>query len=207
MLHSFWDHALEWVFPSQCVGCGRVGYVFCEYCWEESVEPPRQSPPHVMGLEAIYCLASHRGAIRHALHGLKYEDLRQVAIPLGEALAQILPVTYDAIIPVPLHYARLQERGYNQANLLAQALSKKVSRPVIVDALIRHKATVSQVGLGAAARRENLQDAFLVTKPLPSTLLLVDDVCTTGATLGAAAAVLHQAGVQAIYAATVSLAD
>jgi ComF family protein len=203
---AVWQTALEWVFPSVCLGCGRVGHVICPFCWA-GVEPPHPKPPSIEGVEAVFCLASHRGVIREGLHALKYENLRHVAVPLGEALAPIIPVTFDALIPIPLHYARLQERGYNQANLLAQALASQVRRPVLADALVRRKATTSQVGLGAAARRDNLQDAFSASGLLPPSILLVDDVCTTGATLGAAALALRAAGVQTIYAATISLAD
>lgn len=206
----WFQHGLKFLgdlfFPPVCVNCGRVGASICEMCWEKTVFPPPR-PPQIEGLEAIVALAAHRGAVREALHGLKYENLREVAYPLAERLALRIEWTFDAIIPVPLHYARLKERGYNQANLLAQALALHMNCPVLTDHLVKHKATISQVGLDAEARRANVQDVFEVRGQLPTQILLIDDVCTTGSTLGSAAQALRQAGVQRVYAATISQAS
>ena len=152
-------------------------------------------------------LAGHAGAIRSAIHALKYEHVLGVADPLMEQLAPHLHWTYDAIIPVPLHYLRYRERGYNQANILAQALSKRTRHPVRDDMLIRSRATQSQVELSASERRTNVAGAFEVVGNVVPRVLLVDDVCTTGSTLGAASQVLKAAGVQTVYVATVALAQ
>ena len=146
-------------------------------------------------------------SVRNARRNIVHEDVRGVAHPLAELLVPHIQWTFDAIIPVPLHYLRLQKRGYNQANLLAQALSERIRIPVLEDILIRTRATTSQVELSAAERRENVAEAFSINGNVPPRVLLIDDVCTTGSTLTAAAQALQQADVKTIYAATVSLAS
>jgi ComF family protein len=113
----------------------------------------------------------------------------------------------DLIVPVPLHAARLRERGFNQSALLAESLSGKLGIPV-QDALVRSRATRSQVGLGRAARRRNVASAFEARSRLKvgSAVCLVDDVATSGATLAAAAEALVAAGAGSVTAVTFALA-
>jgi len=207
-IRHWWQGVVNLVFPPTCVHCGRVGSFFCDICWEEAFTPADLTRlPPIVELDGLVALAVHNGAVRDALHALKYEGVREVAQPLAEQLAPCIQWTFDAIIPIPLHFARLAERGYNQANLLVEALAQDMNRPVLAEHLIRTKATTSQVTLGADARRANMIGAFAVSGTLPSCVLLIDDVCTTGSTLEAAALALKEAGVQTVYAATVSLAQ
>jgi len=209
-LRQTWAGLFDLVFPPTCVNCGRVGSLLCPICWADETQPiTSASYPPIPYLDGIVALALHSGAIRQALHALKYENVRGVAQPLAQHLAPHIQWTFDAIIPVPLHFSRHAEREYNQANLLAQALATFMSRPVHTDLLMRHRATTTQVGLNAAQRQENVKGAFsvVVGKSVPTAVLLVDDVCTTGSTLGAAAGVLKEAGAKSIYAATISLAS
>ena len=101
-----------------------------------------------------------------------------------------------ALLPVPLHAARLRERGYDQALELARPLARALDLPLRAE-LVRIRATAAQSSLDAGARRRNLHGAFVVDarRPLPEHVALVDDVMTTGATLHAAARALHRAGV------------
>jgi ComF family protein len=111
----------------------------------------------------------------------------------------------DAIIPVPLHYEREQERGYNHAQLLAEVCAAHLHVPLRSDIIVRHRATAAQVGLNAQARQQNVVGAFECTQAFRSgqlqgrTLLLLDDVCTTGATLGACARPLFAAGAKFVW--------
>jgi ComF family protein len=200
------NQAGQWIFPPLCVHCERVGDWICPACWRDSVRPHRHQYPQIEGIRGIHSLAAHIGAIRESLHALKYKNTPALAWPLGQALAQGLPWPVEAVIPIPLHASRLQERGYNQAALLGRSIAHTLGRPLLTTHLVRHKATQTQVGLGTQERRQNVETAFLARGSVPEGVLLVDDVCTTGATLGAAAAALQALGVQAIYAATVSLA-
>ncbi|MCZ7544770.1 MAG: phosphoribosyltransferase family protein [Anaerolineae bacterium] len=116
----------------------------------------------------------------------------------------------DLILPVPLHANRQRWRGYNQSTLLAEALGVRLEVPVAADALARVRDTRAQVGLSARARRQNVSGAFVVRAPhrvSGRTILLVDDVVTTGATLAACAEALYQADAEAVWAVTLACAQ
>ena len=102
----------------------------------------------------------------------------------------------DVLIPVPLHAARQRERGYNQAGLLAREMARRVGLAVDEQTLVRQRATSPQVGLDAVQRGQNVRDAFHCAKSglAGKQVLLVDDVCTTGATLEACAIALCEEG-------------
>jgi ComF family protein len=106
----------------------------------------------------------------------------------------------DAIVPVPLHRARLRQRGYDQALELAKPLARALNLPLLGNVLHRHKTTTAQSRLDADARQRNLRDAFVVDggTALPKHVVLIDDVMTTGATLHAAAHALRKAGVHQV---------
>ena len=113
---------------------------------------------------------------------------------------------FDCLIPVPLHPRRQREREFNQAAVLAQALSKRVDVP-IHEALLRRRYTTTQTALDRKGRRQNLRDAFVLRKNVSVTdqdILLVDDVLTTGSTLDACAEVLLDAGASSVRALTVA---
>ncbi|HEY0504336.1 MAG TPA: ComF family protein, partial [Lysobacter sp.] len=118
---------------------------------------------------------------------------------LAQLMAQALASAPrpDALMAVPLHRARLRRRGYDQALELARPLARALQLPLRDDLLRRVRATPAQSRLDAGARRRNLRDAFAVRGgvELPAHVALVDDVMTTGATVHAAAAALHRAGV------------
>ena len=123
----------------------------------------------------------------------------------GRVLAELMiertgidaPVRPDLVIAVPLHVARLRERGYNQAFELAKPLARALGVPIDRDLLARTRATPAQSGLDAATRRRNVRHAFAVrtVAPLPGHVALFDDVMTTGATLRECARVLQRAGI------------
>ena len=132
------------------------------------------------------------------MHLLKYGGLPRLAEDLAEALARVRLPGCDAahLVPVPLGPARRRERGYNQSERLARALGRRWGWPV-ADLLIRTRETMTQTALTPVARLANVAGAFAVRNALPlpaSTLVLVDDVFTTGATLVAAATALAEAG-------------
>lgn len=125
-------------------------------------------------------------AAGHVLAGLMAERLRDAPRP-------------DALVPVPLHAQRLRQRGYDQALELARFLSRELGIPLQASLLQRQRDTSAQSLLHADARRRNLRGAFaMAARPVPAHVVLVDDVMTTGATLGEAAHVLRRAGVQRV---------
>lgn len=158
-------------------------------------------PPEIHGIRAVGYL---EGPLRTAIHRFKYSNVRGLAVPLGRLAVESLlryDLPVDAIVPVPLHPRRLRERGYNQANLLATEIGKSRNLAVVDDVLVRVRSTMPQVGLSAKRRRENVKDAFRCTSATLQghNVLLVDDVCTTGATLEACSLALRQVGVGLVW--------
>ncbi|HLA78960.1 MAG TPA: ComF family protein [Vicinamibacteria bacterium] len=156
--------------------------------------------------EAGASLGPYDGVLRTLLHELKYHGRRKVAARLAEALLTLPGVASVVepgvvLVPVPLHPRRRRERGYNQSELLAQELAKRAGLEVAAPALVRRKDTAPQTGLRAASRRANVAGAFAVRKRariVGRTVVLVDDVCTTGATARACAHALREAGVRGV---------
>ena len=188
-----------------CACCGRafVGLpagLLCDEC-------RRRSPPFA----CARAVAAYRDGMRAAIHALKYGRRTPVAVPLAALLAErggpLLPAdpdggpAFDAVVPVPLHPARLAERGFNQAELLAAPCAAAWGRPLLRRALARVRATQPQTELDADARRQNVAGAFAARRPAEVAgrrLLLVDDVLTTGATAWAAARALRESGAAAV---------
>lgn len=155
-------------------------------------------------------MGAYEGTLRDVIHALKYEGRRTLARPLGQLMAAhgaSLLDGADCAVPVPLHRRRHRARGFNQAAELARALGLPV-----VDALVRVRATSSQTDLPAAQRHRNVRGAFRAARAGllgrrraavgGRTIVLIDDVCTTGATLEACAAVLKAAGAREVRALT-----
>ena len=149
-------------------------------------------------------IGAYDGALRAIIHALKYEGRRSLAWPLGALMRRRgaeLRAGAACAIPVPLHPSRRRHRGFNQAADLA----RHVGIPVLT-ALRRVRATATQTGLPAAQRHRNVRDAFATTRAgaalAGTTVVLIDDVSTTGATLEACARVLKEAGVSEVRALT-----
>jgi len=219
---------LDLLYPPHCVACGRLGAWLCAECVEtipvlESPKgrrrsrPEGQTGPHSARqgdpslLAGTRSVAAHTPPLLQAIHALKYEGLRALAAPLADILTQHwqrTPLPVDVIVPVPLHRNRRRQRGYNQAALLARAFSRRICLPLDERSLIRERNTRSQVGLSWQQRRANVWGAFRCRSDdlRGSSVLLFDDVLTTGATLEACASALLEAGVEQVWAVTLTRA-
>lgn len=204
--------AIDLLFPPRCVGCGQIDTFWCSKCQqeitgmsiEEHIEP--RAP-----LQGIAASAWHIGKIREAVQALKYENTPALAKPLGEKLAHCLRQqdwTIDTIVPVPLHTKRLAERGYNQAQLLAEQVAAITGTRCEANALQRVRETQSQVTISGAERLKNIQDAFAANSQLVNgqSILVIDDVYTTGSTMSACGEALISAGASLVYGLTVTAA-
>jgi ComF family protein len=206
---------LDLLYPPRCPGCGRVGVLFCDACrWSIQAYPAATcircaQPLLVRGLcagcaadcsplDSVIAATVFAHPIRPAIHEFKYEGVRDLARPLAEwlyAAWRLYSLQADLIVPVPLHPKREAERGYNQAALLARELSAFTGVPVAPAELVRTVRTRPQVGLSREQRRANISGAFRCAgKVTDLQIVLVDDVCTTGATLEACAGELRAAG-------------
>ena len=199
----------------QCVICGDrmvsahllMGDGRCVNC--------RDSAP---AFERAVSFGAYDDNLRGLIHLLKYENVTPVAGLLGGMMAQAveeLLVTCSGstpwIMPVPLHKSRRRTRGFNQAELIARAALRRLRTKLEVasDVLVRHRETISQVGLSREERIANVHGAFRVTDRHAINgrdIIVVDDVMTTGTTLSECARVLKEAGAKRVWAATVARA-
>jgi ComF family protein len=217
---------LDLLFPPRCVVCRRAGPWFCAACCTsiEKIVPPvcercgrplssshcpycAKSPMQIDGTRAV---AFFEGNLRVAIHAFKYQHRTELADLFGMMLHDHLltfPLPMDTIIAVPLHVARARARGYNQALLLARALGARQNAPVWEDTLTRIRATQSQTELDAAGRRQNVYAAFAATERVrDARVLLIDDVCTTGATMDACGAALYARGAKSVWGLAIARA-
>jgi ComF family protein len=163
------------------------------------------------GFDAAYCFGAYEGELRKLIHLYKYGRIKTLARPLGDLLAAALPRDreFDAVVPVPLHWRRQWQRGFNQSELLARAIARRTGVPV-VKALRRVQATVAQASLSNTSRRRNVAAAFRCKRPLlveGKRILLIDDVMTTGATAASCAQALKRAGARKVTLLTVARVD
>ena len=215
---------LDLIFPPACGGCGKLGVRWCSACQHDLIpipppvcdvcgrplKEPATCKTCINTRPAYYALRScvvYSEPARPALIKLKYRH----EIGLGEALAwnvssqlDQLGWQADMIIPIPLSKQRLLERGYNQVDLIAHPVARITGWKYQPAALQRVRHTNSQVGLNSAERRKNVQGAFQAVSKLVEgrTILLIDDVTTTGATLDAGSRALVDAGANKVYALT-----
>ena len=186
---------LDLLSPRRCPGCGLIGNGrFCGECGEPEPVP---SDFEIEGVP-VFVLGRYAGSLANAIRRLKYESKPELAGALSELLALRLlrlQLVDAAWVPVPLHFERLVERGYNQSALLARALAHRLGGKACPLVLRRARYTQQQARLDRAAREHNLADAFSVSRAPRSPLILVDDVLTTGSTVRAAIRALNDAGV------------
>ena len=221
-----WHSLLSALYPARCGGCGAIGSSWCETCQSgllpvcapmcakcgEPNIPQRlcaKCREHPLQIDFIRSVVIFQGTLRQAVHRFKYQRLSSLADLFGGWLGDYWienELHADRIMPVPLHPARERERGYNQSGLLARRLSKRVGVPVAESGLQRIRATAVQMELDAAQRRLNVAGAFacLDSAVRQKRVAVIDDVCTTGATLDACAAALLQAGAASVFGLTLA---
>jgi ComF family protein len=220
-----WSAFINLLFPPKCGGCSTTGSLWCDTCRAavQPVEPPwcekcgepntpglcSKCRAQVMQIEQIRSVAVFLGPLRQGIHRFKYEKLSSLADPFGAMLADYWRanhLTADWLIPVPLHPSRERDRGYNQSNLLGQRLAAQVGVPVISKGLRRTRVTAVQMELNAVQRKENVSGAFACAdqRVRGARVIIIDDVCTTGATLEACAVALLKTGAVSVMGLTLA---
>jgi ComF family protein len=208
-----WD-AVKYITQPICAQCGQplaaspegIGTTMhrCGVCL---LSPPAYDRARAVGLYAE--------VLRDLIHALKYQRIYGLVRPLGDLLCQHFGMYWgtsppEALVPVPLHHSKLRTREFDQALALARHVSEGVGIPFWADVLIRHRPTLSQVGLSAVERQRNIRGAFTVQRSHCCTdkaLLLIDDVYTTGATVQECARLLRQAGAARVDVYTLARVD
>src|SRR5438105_134796 len=209
-------HVLELILPPRCGGCRKVGSWLCGGCrvrirrLEEplcgrrgaEVESARRQcgcERRLRSLTRLRSAVAYEGPVEAAVHRFKYQGWRRLAGPLAQLMAERLAIEGVAALwamGVPLHQDRLRQRGFNQAELLAAEVRRRLKLRALPGELVRTRSTPPQVGQDRLRRFENVRDAFAWRGPALNgeSILLIDDVATTGATLDACASALRGAG-------------
>ena len=219
MVNHWLKNIHNWLLPATCILCDRAGSAGRDLCAGCAAELPyisaacvrcaiplsqtgvcgqcQRLPP---SFDAAWALLRYREPVDQLITGLKFNGKLHSARLLGELMAErwVIPEAFrtDAIVPVPLHPARMRQRGFNQAMELARPLARRLAVPLLPHLCQRLRDTAPQLGQDAKARQRNLNGVFAVA-PLGKikNVVIVDDVMTTGSTAELLAQALKKAGV------------
>lgn len=220
-------------YPPQCFSCNRrieEEQILCEKCSEEMIPVSHNSCTFCnkdtintliceeckkdYPFDEVVCAYSFNLPIQRLIHHFKYNEFRRIGAYLGSKLAELIS-TYsfisdtDYIIAVPLHKTKKRFRGFNQAEIIAEALSVKLNIPILKNVLKRKKYTQTQTQLKKHEREKNVANAFHLKNIgtiRNKSVLLVDDVLTTGSTMKSIALLLKENFVKHIYVCTLARA-
>jgi competence protein ComFC len=224
---SWYDSLLNTLFPPHCVGCHRRGEWFCDRCYngiklayEKIRHCSRCDQPLLGHLPCTYCpylnnalsgcriTGEYTSVLQKAIWMLKFHGKRILSLPLGRLLAQTWqyrgPVPIQAIVAVPMSLNPHRRHHFNHADLIAHVCAPILDIPYLPDAVIRTRAAPPQHKLGSHARRINVSNLFACNPAYYSqisgkAILIIDDVITTGATLGSIANALQHAGSSSVW--------
>ncbi len=227
---------LDLLFPKKCVGCRKFDTYFCQDCIRNILQTdlvcPKCERPAIggqthpickgkFGLDGLWSLGIYQGSLRSAIKQIKYGRASNLTTALVDILieywAKYQPFVLEqikkdqgigwVIIPVPLHWWRANNRGFNQSSLIGQLLSKKMGLDYC-DGLKRIRYTKPQVKLKSSDRHQNIRNAFEISSDYQqqdvNSILLIDDVWTTGSTLRECCYVLKKSGAKKVWALTLA---
>jgi len=189
------------VFTPKCLICQRLGIEFCVSCVEK-IRPFRTRD--LSEIEFGFCTGEYSGWLRDSIIGYKNGEAKYAALLsqlLGTTLENFIEFKNLTLIPIPSSQQKIKERGFDSvANLCAKLPSLRQGVQLDAANLVLRREVADQVGLSAAQRQKNLVGAFGVRRVVSGTVILVDDVITTGATMNSAAKALKYAGAQRVLA-------
>lgn len=218
LIFNSYNFFLDLIFPKYCVGCGIEGEWFCQKCQAKIIYIKSPTCPRCKRLTSNGQFCSRcrknsyltgvvtaayykKSALKEAIHTFKYDEVFDLKLELGNILIKTLSERWTRrntiLIPVPLSRARQSARGFNQAELLTKQINKQFNWWPIFNCLARIKHTQPQVTLSGEEREANVKDAFRFKSNFNKsfqkrTILLIDDVYTTGSTLQQCAKILRQ---------------
>lgn len=196
---------LVYIREPRCKKCGKqIEKMEQEYCFDCK----KHNHFYEMGIAPF----SHAGAVRKSIYAIKYQNKREYLDFYTDEIArlyreEIKEWDCDGLIPVPLHKRKRLKRGYNQAEVMAKKLAKKLELPVYRDGLIRIVDTKPQKELNDIQRKKNLEKAFIMNENIVKLrkVILIDDIYTTGSTIDACTKVLMEHGVKKVYFICISV--
>jgi ComF family protein len=213
-----WGQLLNLVLESPCLLCQRsTAQSLCVACQRQLQDCQLPHPSEFWQKPLpVFAWGAYGGALKRSIAVLKYKNQPQLARPLGQLLAEAwlaaplaLPKSVS-VIPIPLHAAKQQQRGFNQAELLAAAFCQQTGLPLQRHGLLRVRETEALFGLTPEARSQTLTNVFQLSSSLlrhpPRAVLLLDDIYTTGATVRAAAQALRRQQISVIGVAAIAKA-
>lgn len=199
---------LPWIGEPRCKRCGKpVEDEEIEFCYDCN----RKQFYYEYG----FSLWNYSSKMRQSIAHFKYHNRREYGKFYGEEFVrvfgkQLLQLEPDALIPVPIHWTRYIERGYNQTEIIAQEIGKRLDIPVVDDLLVRKRKTVAQKKLDDKQRARNLEQAFSVSRKWQNgsnlrKVIIIDDIYTTGNTINMCAKVLKEYGIEEVYFAALCI--
>ena len=216
---------LDLVFPKICLGCGQEGKYMCDkclgnlkllkpvcpYCEHPSIDGFTHTKCRkVYGLDGLTSIWDYEGAIKKAILALKYKYSTEVGKELATSFSLELvagwPLAKGVLVPIPIHWHRENVRGFNQSEEIGRSVAKEMDWEFNPELLIKTRQTASQAELPVEKRKQNLKGAFALNSKfrLPDSVLLFDDVFTTGSTIREAAKILKRAGVKKVWGLTIA---
>lgn len=191
---------IDFIFPKKCLECKTEGRYICESCigkvpvggWID------------LGETKVYSAWRYEGVVRKAIIALKYKFATEIADELVGYIK--LKTSSQNLVPIPLHWRRQNTRGFNQSELLGQKLASKMNWKYTPSLLIKSRPTPPQVGLKRDTRQSNLKGAFALNPKfkIPTSVLIFDDVYTTGSTLKEVVKTLRNSGAKKVWCLTVA---
>ncbi|MPS32586.1 MULTISPECIES: ComF family protein [Salinivibrio] len=212
------------ILPLQCPVChlslattsvGATQALCCDACWDAHYQyhlcqccglPVTDSQArcgaclsHPPAWDHLFAISAYHDPLPQLVHAFKYQQAFELALPFARQLSERILHPAPVLLPVPLHWRRRWQRGFNQSVHLAWALADHLDTQVVDNVLVRHRHTAPQQGLSRQARLSNLKHAFAIRGELPSShVAIVDDVVTTGQTVSQLCRLLRRAGAETI---------
>jgi len=216
LFKKLYNDLLDFVYPPYCILCEAEleaeNKLVCRDCWERLGSSSTRET--FISKQRILALYSYSNDVRTIIHNLKYRSKTHLAVNLGRSIGKIIKGDkrirkWDLLIPIPLHKVKQRSRGFNQSELIVDAIAEVSSIEKDSTILIRHRYTRNQAALPMRERAKNVKGAFTVLNKFKiegKKIILVDDVVTTGSTMLECIKVLKEGGAKEVAGVSASLA-